>query len=95
MNRVVSSHFLPKLNVYLAIVFIPIVFGVYPSKGLGQSAEPTALRDYYSTPGLNPFEERINDSFNESISPFNGILQFTNTDVFLPGNGGHGHPSRT
>jgi hypothetical protein len=64
------------------------VFGVYPSKGLGQSAEPTALRDYYSTPGLNPFEERINDSFNESISPFNGILQFTNTDVFLPGNGG-------
>ena len=68
--------------------FMWLAILVLPSLVLAQSAEPTVVRDFYSTPGLNPFEESINDNFNESISPFNGILQFTNTDIYLPGNGG-------
>ena len=70
------------------VSLIWLAFLVLPSPMLAQSAGPTVVRDFYSTPGLNPFEERINENFNESISPFNGILQITNTDIYLPGNGG-------
>ncbi|UCH40764.1 MAG: hypothetical protein JSU67_03460, partial [Gammaproteobacteria bacterium] len=74
-----------------SLIFIVIVWHLLlsiPVSTLAQSADPTVVKDFYSTPGLSPFEERINDNFNESISPFNGILQFTNTDIYLPGNGG-------
>ena len=70
----------------ISLVWLTIL--VLPLSVLAQSAGSTVVRDFYSTPGLNPFEERINDNFNESISPFNGILQITNTDIYLPGNGG-------
>ncbi|OZG73378.1 hypothetical protein BTA51_10135 [Hahella sp. CCB-MM4] len=53
---------------------------------LGSRSEE--IRDYYSEPGLNPFKETLNQSFNESIDPFSGGLQLSYTDIYLPGNGG-------
>lgn len=46
------------------------------------------IRDYYAEPGINPFKETINDSFNEQVDPFSGTLQLKYTDLFIPGNGG-------
>ena len=65
-----------------------LIFLLISSSGYSQDSTPTVPKDFYSTPGLNPFEERVNDNFNESISPFNGILHLSYTDVFIPGNGG-------
>ena len=73
---------------FLGIAVVFLIHFLVPISAQSQSAEPTAVRDFYSTPGLNPFEERENGSFNESISPFNGILQLSYTDIVLPGNGG-------
>lgn len=46
------------------------------------------IRDYYSEPGLNPFKSAVNQSLNEYIDPFSGVLQLKHTDVYIPGNGG-------
>jgi len=65
-----------------------LIILLFPAICFSQEPVATIPNDFYSTPGLNPFEERTNDSFNETISPFNGILHLSNTDVFIPGNGG-------
>ena len=46
------------------------------------------LRDYYSEPGLNPFQDSINQHQSEHIDPFGGTLQLKYTDLVIPGNGG-------
>ena len=45
-------------------------------------------RDYYAEPGLNPFQDSINQHQSESIDPFGGTLQLKYTDMMIPGNGG-------
>ena len=37
------------------VSLIWLAFLVLPSPMLAQSAGPTVVRDFYSTPGLNPF----------------------------------------
>jgi len=46
------------------------------------------IRDYYAEPGINPFQETINQNFSEHIDPFGGTLQLSYTDLVVPGNGG-------
>ncbi len=55
---------------------------------LSSSVRSEEFRDYYHEPGTNIFKETVNDSLNESISPFSGTIQLGFTDVFIPGNGG-------
>ena len=61
-------------------VFVCFVFSSFVT------AEET--RDYYAEPGLNPFQETVNQHFNEHIDPFGGTLQLKYTDMVIPGNGG-------
>ena len=59
LERVISNTRALKLGLAWLVITI------FSSAVFAQSAEPTALRDFYSTPALNPFEERVNDNFNE------------------------------
>ncbi|MBU6951602.1 PQQ-binding-like beta-propeller repeat protein [Hahella sp. HN01] len=64
------------------------LMGLGLASTLAQPLQAEEIRDYYSEPGLNPFQSTINQSFNEHIDPFSGGLSLKYTDVFLPGNGG-------
>ena len=52
------------------------------------AASAEEIRDYYAEPGLNPFKDSLNQSFNEHVDPFSGTLQLKYTDISIPGNGG-------
>ncbi len=65
-----------------------ICFAFIISLFISQSAQAEQFRDYYAEPGINPFKETLNQSFNESIDPFGGTLQLSYVDLLIPGNGG-------
>ncbi|WNO10573.1 PQQ-binding-like beta-propeller repeat protein [Teredinibacter sp. KSP-S5-2] len=56
--------------------------------GVSSNSYSEEIRDYYAEPGLHPFKESLNQSFNEHIDPFSGTLQLKYTDIHIPGNGG-------
>ncbi|MGH1540719.1 MAG: discoidin domain-containing protein [Arenicella sp.] len=44
--------------------------------------------DFYEETGLNPFQTQDSIVPNESVDPFSGIVQLSNADIVIPGNGG-------
>lgn len=60
------------------------LFLLLPFRLLAQEVIP----DFYREPGLNPNRSYVNQSFNEHIDPFSGVLQQHYVDLHIPGNGG-------
>ncbi len=86
MKLLIDSNIMHRSLIFfvIAVIFKVIILApVFADGGV-----KTDRRDYYSQPGVSPYEATIADQFNENISPFNGIIQLSYTDISLPGNGG-------
>jgi hypothetical protein len=63
-------------------LFVLVLLFTLPTSLLAEE-----IRDFYSEPGLHPFDSGIRD-LNEKIEPFSGKLHLDHTDLTIPGNGG-------
>lgn len=59
-----------------------VLLAMSANEALGQAL------DFYNETGINPFQTQDSVVGNESVDPFSGLVQLSNDDIVIPGNGG-------
>ena len=74
-----------KITLLQAIL---LVSGLLSNHTVALADDVALIPDYYNEAGISDIRQDVSSYSNEFIDPFTGSLQWHNTDLSIPGNGG-------
>ena len=67
---------------------VVLLLACLPGLAIAEGPDQDPTPGFYQEPGVNPNRDYLAHSANERIDPFTGKLQWSFTDLSIPGNGG-------